>query len=321
MPAAMTEAVLTGNMPVLEHLLAVAPGLAAGIGPLDERPLVVSLITGQEEAMRLLLKAAPESALLPNSHGSLPLHLAVDAGMEGAVRLLLEAAPAAALVADGLGWLPLHCAARRDSQAIVRLLLEAAPASASRAAEPDGWHPLHVAAAFGRPETVQLLLEAAPASASTRAGLPPLLPFAFALMAAEILNDATAPGIYSARVLLPATPPEYAVTALAFAGRHSSEPGNVNPALPLFSDLVGSHALSPDQWQHVPTPCPGLGAALPTVLRRSEAEARLLVGHLAGEEQERLRTAALSLARVQRQAGVELPAGLVGRVLALAATP
>ena len=57
----------------------------------------------------------------------------------------------------------------------------------------------------------------------------------------------------------------------------------------------------------MPAPCPGLGASLPAVLERSEAEAALLVDHLTDNNRQRLCTAALCLRRTERVHGLELP--------------
>ena len=57
------------------------------------------------------------------------------------------------------------------------------------------------------------------------------------------------------------------------------------------------------------------------MLARSEAEAALLLSRLPAEVRERLRTSALCLVRAQREHDIELPAALVGQVLALAAGP
>ena len=69
----------------------------------------------------------------------------------------------------------------------------------------------------------------------------------------------------------------------------------------------------------MPTPRPGLAAALPAVLCRSEAEAALLVRRLPVGERQRLRTAALCLARAQRVHNVQLPPPILRLLLAAAA--
>ena len=114
-------------------------------------------------------------------------------------------------------------------------------------------------------------------------------------------------------VLLPATPPDVALPALTAA---LAQP-NADILLPLFADLAtASWPLTPEQWVQVPSACPGLGAVLPAVHARSEAEAGELVAHLPRHERRRLRTAALA-----RRSGVWLPGPLVGRILALSAAP
>lgn len=90
----------------------------------------------------------------------------------------------------------------------------------------------------------------------------------------------------------------------------------VDLALSLFPDLAEHWPLTA-QWRQVPTPCPGLGRALPFVLHRSEAEAALLVAHLPAADSACLRTFALALHRAQRRLAIHLPRELVGRVLCL----
>lgn len=70
-----------------------------------------------------------------------------------------------------------------------------------------------------------------------------------------------------------------------------------NIARPLFVHVVRNTALSAEDWELVPTPCPGLAAVLPVVHARSRTEAALLVQRLPAAAQARLRTAALALAR------------------------
>eukprot|EP00887_Chlorella_sp_A99_P000709 scaffold5.g709.t1 len=76
--------------------------------------------------------------------------------------------------------------------------------------------------------------------------------------------------------------------------------------------------LSPADWAALPTPCPGLGRALLAMLARSAAEAALLVMHLPDAARGHLRALALNLARLQRRLRLELPEGVVRRILAAA---
>ena len=88
--------------------------------------------------------------------------------------------------------------------------------------------------------------------------------------------------------------------------------------LPLFADVASRNPLSPADWLLIPSPCPGLAAALPAVLKRSTAEAALLLARLPEAERCRLRTGALCLHRAQTVAGLALPQPLVWRILAAA---
>lgn len=109
------------------------------------------------------------------------------------------------------------------------------------------------------------------------------------------------------------------------------EPGQLpQPAAPVLQALAQVHKqalmpvvaarapLSPAEWQLIPPRCPGLSNALPAVLERSAAEAALLAARLPAADRARARCAALSLARAQREAGVELPPALVTHILGAA---
>ena len=349
-PPASVEGVCTctaaaeGELNELERLLAADPGLATSTDSRGRTPLMWAADYGKEGAVRMLLEAAPATALVPDSSGQLSLHEAAWGGSSEAVRLLLEAAPAAALIAGAEGYLPLHLAAADGSAEQVRLLLEAAP-EAALTADVRGCLPLHFAAGAGSAEQVRLLLEAAPEAALTadaEGRLPlhfaadrgnteavPLLlekaPEAAMVSTVErlpleiVLDRARSSGVQNlpgylevARLLLSASPLERALPALEKAGE---------VAQPLFVDLAACKALSARQWWRLPYRCPALGAALPAVLVRCTVEAARLVAHLPDKVRQGLHTAALCLVRAQRVLGVELPAALVGQVLALAAGP
>ena len=86
--------------------------------------------------------------------------------------------------------------------------------------------------------------------------------------------------------------------------------------LPLLGEVVARLPLSPQDWHLLPSPCPGLAAALPAVLQRSEAEAGHLVALLSPVERARLRLLALCLSRASQG---KLPVPISHRILALAA--
>ncbi len=88
---------------------------------------------------------------------------------------------------------------------------------------------------------------------------------------------------------------------------------------PLYADIAAHMLLTPEQWQRVPMPCAALGTALPAMLKRSAAEAGLLVAHLPPADGQRLCVAALSLHRLQGtlELSPPVPADLIGRMLAL----
>lgn len=85
----------------------------------------------------------------------------------------------------------------------------------------------------------------------------------------------------------------------------------------LFSDAVASHLpLSVAEWSLVPETCPGLSRALPAVLPHGHEQAGQLVRRLTQADKARLRTAALSMARVQKLARASLPPALFERIVA-----
>ncbi len=85
----------------------------------------------------------------------------------------------------------------------------------------------------------------------------------------------------------------------------------------LYAEVVASHACNLGDWHLVPLACPGLAAALPAVLQRSEWEAAQLARRLPAEDTQRLQLAALALNRAQARAGLPLPQPLVWRILTL----
>ena len=97
------------------------------------------------------------------------------------------------------------------------------------------------------------------------------------------------------------------------AGSRARAPSRT--VLPLYGLLVKRQPLTPAEWARVPAPCPGLGAALPAVLARSEAEAALLAARLPAADRERLHTAALCLRRVEREHGLDLPPAILRLLL------
>ena len=88
-------------------------------------------------------------------------------------------------------------------------------------------------------------------------------------------------------------------------------------AVPLYTALVARYPLTAGQWARVPSRCRCLGAALPTVLRRSEAEAALLVRCMTDTERQHLRGLALCLGAAQHRGSLpSLPGPIVQRLLA-----
>ncbi|KAL4431317.1 hypothetical protein ABPG75_006573 [Micractinium tetrahymenae] len=288
---------------------------ASALGRLNEL-LLDRTASGDEEGVRACLAAGADPGF-EDLFGARPLFEAALAGHPGCVAALLEAGGDPNMATDEMGGMtPLLLAAIAGSADAVAALLAAGadPLAVSSLGRTALHHactgPLgEQADARDTTDLVQQLLQAAPAAAlvKDRDGSTPV----------ELaLGQPSERGAAAARVLLQqGALPLLAGPLLALLR------GAGDDALPLVPLLVARLALSEEDWAQVPVPCPGLGTALPAVLARSATEAGCLVRHLPAADRERLQTAALCLARVQRRllpAGQALPAPLAWRVLALA---
>lgn len=287
-----------------------SPTLATSAGML---PIHAAAMDRHTEALRILLNAAPATASATDDAGVTPLLAACRAGAHPeAVRLLLEAAPQAATMACATtNQLPIHVAAvSHNGGQAMQLLLQAAPQTAT-ARDSDGRMPLHHAARVVRVASVRALLAADPAAACAvdSCGRMPLVEVLDILARQD--NRSAANYIREVAFCIADCMPPAAALAVASGYPHA------HACLPLFPHIATRHALDASQWQLVPTPCPGLAAALPAVFNRSTVEAALLVAHLPPSERHRLRIFALCLARTQRQLRLHLPGPLVGRILSL----
>lgn len=237
------------------------------------------------ECVSVLLAGGADPNFQDWRHGWRPLHLAASTGAPAAVAALLAAGadPAAIDHPDHLrSWSALHyAAARYDSCKQARLLIAAAPHTALFRSSGGGEQPEQLGAC------------------SSGGGQTPLQ------LALFLRSDAARPLLAEA----PLPPPSSILPALLYAGKW---------ALPLYPVWAARQPLSPADWARLPHDLPGLGAALPAVLHRSEAEAAQLVRHLMPADRQRLRTGALCLARAERQGRLPpLPTPIVWCILAL----
>ena len=225
---------------------------------------------------------------------ALDLLAAAIVGDEAAVRQMLAAdQQIAAATHSPDDVTALHYAAYYDKCGVTQLLLAAAPKTISSRTFP-GLTPLHCAAVNGASAVVQLLVEADPAGAFVvdKHGNTPLLA---ALAGLRQKGRRRESFLASACCLVQAA--QTVQPALDTLNRY--QPDLNSAAASLYADLASHLPLADAQWQLVPAPCPALAHALPAVSERSIAEAGWLVGRLAADQRSRLRTAALSLARVQ----------------------
>jgi hypothetical protein len=306
----LPPAAANGHDSFVQLLLAANPGAAAIPDEQGMLPLHWAALGGETFTCQLLLDGAPNTATTVDLLGKLPLHMAAGYGHADTCQLLLNAAPDTVRTACVDGMLPVHWAAYRGDTATCQLLLNAAPDTV-RTASVDGMLPVHWAAYRGHTATCELLLDAAPQTAAmpNSEGRTPLQ---FALDGDDDWYD-DPPFLDAARCFVAAGPAADVLEALSA----------VPEALPLFADffMTRSPHLTSEEWtaawSAVPAPCPGLMHALPAVLAHSTEQARHLVQRLPPADVQRLRTAALCLARFQKQSGVFLPAALVWRMLAL----
>ena len=202
----------------------------------------------------------------------------------------------------------LHSAAAGGHVECVRAPLAAGASPA--AADSAGWTPLALAAIGGCTEAARALAAAAPETCLIQHSGNGKYPVEWALCS----------GYWAvADCLLEHGPQPPAAAVLSGLESGVRRHGATEETLaPLYVLLAARQPLTPADWQQLPAPCPGLGAALPAVLARSEAEAAQLVAHLPPADKQRLRTAALCIRRVERSGGLHLPAELQ-RPLLLAA--
>ena len=268
---------------------------------------------GNMDAIRLLLELAPQMASASSDAQRTPLHDAAAGGSPEAVRLLLEAAPQTAAAIDFWGQLPMHRAAEGGSAECIKLLLDAG-APGLDAPDEDGSLLLHIAASDDREAAVRFLLACYPAAATAedQHGHRPLHKALDHRMYSHAAPNA-------ARALLHVSGLSAQQLLDLLAGVPADQQQRVQP---LHGDVAAHMPLTPEQWQRVPMPCPGLGTALPAVLDRSAAEAGLLVAHLPRADRMRLRVAALSLHRLPGtlELSPPIPAALLGQMLALCLT-
>lgn len=260
---------------------------------------------GDAAAVAAALAAGAQPDEVADANGGRFLHFARQLGRLACVETLLEAgADPNARYKSGLR--PLHSAAASGHPSCAVALLAAGADPAAVDNHSHGWTALHCAVFVNCLATVRLLLGMAPQAALKKDWLeqtPLQLAFAHSHFdAARCLLE------------LGALPPASELLDLLRNQQQYTHPTSA-AVQPLFAPLVARQSLSPSEWQQVPAPCPGLGAALPAVLRRSAEEAAQLVRCLPPADRERLRTAALCLRRVQRLYRLALPADIVNPLL------
>lgn len=260
--------------------------------------------------LQVLLATAPQTVAARNVLGCLPLHEAALADHATAVQLLLDTAPALQHEPNMMGQTPLHVAAHFNRADAVRLLLS--PESVWRRGHGGGL-PIHWAASTDDtdPGALRLLLAADPSTAVAvdEDGDTPL---AIALMIA-LDSGITA----AAEFLLGAGPADAALAQLAQLYAQEGEPRQLSHRL--FASFAASRLadgpLTEAQWAQLPRPCAGIGRALAAALACSPQQAQQVVRRLPPGDAERLRCAALCLARMQGRLRATLPPAVIDNIL------
>jgi hypothetical protein len=337
-PAAITLADVRGNLPL--HFAAARTGGAATVAALLAAAPWTAMATttnwnltplfeaaGADEESALLLLAADPAAVTVRAAlsfrvGWTALTQAARSGHARLVAAILEVAPHAALIGDGNNDLPLHWASQhgfKPGHAVVRRLLIAAAPETCFMRDRDGDTPLMCAALQGNAGAIEQLLAAAPAAmaiANNQGKLPIL---------AAVHRYARQPDtqtLESARHLLGAGDAAEVAAALRRAADDwDTFEGPTAAVQQLMVEFVALRALTAEQWAMLPADLPGLEAALPTVLARSEAEAAILMARLPAEKRAFLRAAMLSLARLQRITQLSIPAPALQHIVSLAVQP
>lgn len=239
----------------------------------------------------------------------LTLHDAAMLGNRKGAQAALAAVADVNSVTGQYGFTALHLACLSGSVLCVELLLKAG-ASVSAVTIQHGYTALHLAARFKTTRHTRCV------AALLAAGADPCIrtPGTYGTTALQTAIDL---GTFEAACLMLRAAPKAAllahhcVGALILSARRRKHPCL---CLLLPPDLLLEHL--PQLWGTY-GPLPGLAVALPAALQRSEADAALLVRCMTADDQQQLRTLALSLCAAQcRGLLPQMPAHLVQRLLA-----
>lgn len=237
--ARLQECLAAGADPNGRHLVAYG---APTQTPLD------AAISGGHAGCVVALLAAGADPDTPITSQLAVLHLAALTGSAACIEALLGAGAAP----RAISWrclTPLHFAAAADDSRCAAALLAAGADPSAVAEENGGAATVHAAASLGRRAALRLMLAALPQAALAR-DTQGQTPLALALQQGHSL---------CALALLRAGRPPPAREALALLRQHSAWD-------PLYAALATRQPLTAAEWALLPTPCHGLGSALPAVL-------------------------------------------------------
>ena len=245
-----------------------------------------------DDIVEYILDIAPHTAAVVDAVGSLPIHrLAASAKGMSTLRKLIRANPEGLAVQDILGRLPLHIAVNTTNLwknfETARVVFDAYP-EAALVRDHRGRTPAHVSAAVGSSVDMMRMIRAYPhlVTLADERGRTMLHDITFQ----KHYNwHATACALIRMEPHLMFESDEYGEKPI-----HNLMEVDVNPREvgAVFTELA-MHVPVTHYLQYLPKPCPGIAAALPRALERSENEAGHIVKHMTPAEVRTLRTALL----------------------------
>ena len=258
-------------------------------------------LLARDGLLQVLLHAAPHTVAARTRNGDSTLHLAAARGPAASVELLVAAAPALQFEGGAGGKTAMHLAARRGKLDVMQVLSPNVVWSRDQQAS----LPIHAAASTGRTAAVQLLLAIDPSTAAAVNVFGETALHIALNLAKRVGNTA------AAECLIGTGPPSFVLARLAeveaadLATLRLPEESSHQLYAAFAAFHLANGPLADGQWERLPRQCSGIGRALAAALACSPAQAQQVVQRLPPADAERLRCAALCLARTLPPAAME----------------